>query len=61
MAQEISSQNMYDSIVKNRRLKVFLSSTFKDMSEERDYLARNVFIELEAEAIKRNVALNLLD
>lgn len=61
MAQEISSQNMYDSIVKNRRIKVFLSSTFKDMSEERDYLARNVFIELEAEAIKRNVALNLLD
>lgn len=61
MTQEVSIQNMYDSIVKNRRIKVFLSSTFKDMSEERDYLARNVFMELEAEAIKRNVALNLLD
>ncbi len=61
MAQEISSQNMYDSIIKDRRIKVFLSSTFKDMSEERDYLAKNVFMELEAEALKCNVALNLLD
>lgn len=61
MAQKASSQNMYDSIIKDRRIKVFLSSTFKDMSEERDYLARNVFMELEAEALKRNVALNLLD
>lgn len=61
MAKEASSQNMYDSIIKNRRIKVFLSSTFKDMSEERDYLAQNVFLELEAEALKRNVALNLLD
>lgn len=52
---------MYDSIIKDRRIKVFLSSTFKDMSEERDYLAQNVFMELEAEALKRNVALNLLD
>lgn len=56
-----SSSNMYDSIIKNRRIKVFLSSTFKDMSEERDYLAKNVFMELQAEALKRNVALNLLD
>lgn len=61
MTQEVLSQNMYDSIIKNRRIKVFLSSTFKDMSEERDYLAKNVFMELEAEALKRNVALNLLD
>lgn len=61
MAQEVSSQNMYDSNIKDRRIKVFLSSTFKDMSEERDYLARNVFMDLEAEALKRNVALNLLD
>ena len=52
---------MFDSIIKDRRIKVFLSSTFKDMSKERDYLARNVFMELEAEALKRNVALNLLD
>ena len=61
MAQEVLPHNMYDSIIKDRRIKVFLSSTFKDMSEERDYLARNVFLELEAEALKRNVALNLLD
>lgn len=61
MAQEVLSKNIYDSIIKDRRIKVFLSSTFKDMSEERDYLARNVFMELEAEALKRNVALNLLD
>ena len=61
MAQELSSHNIYDSIIKNRCIKVFLSSTFRDMLEERDYLARNVFLELEAEALKRNVSLNLLD
>lgn len=61
MNSEATLQTMYDSIIKNRRIKVFLSSTFKDMSEERDYLAKNVFMELEAEALKRNVALNLLD
>lgn len=61
MNSESTSQAMYDSIIKDRRIKVFLSSTFKDMSEERDYLAKNVFMELEAEALKRNVALNLLD
>ena len=61
MAQEVSSHNIYDTIIKDRRIKVFLSSTFKDMSDERDYLAKNVFMELEAEALKRNVALNLLD
>lgn len=61
MSHKVSSQHMYDSIIKNRRIKVFLSSTFKDMSEERDYLAKNIFMELEAEALKRNVVLNLMD
>lgn len=51
----------YDELIRNRRIKIFLSSTFKDMSSERDYLSKNVFMELEANALKRNVVLNLLD
>ena len=59
--QRSPQDSIYDSIIKNRRIKVFLSSTFKDMSKERDFLAKNVFVQLEAAAARRNVALNLLD
>lgn len=49
------------NIKETRNIKVFLSSTFKDMQSERDYLARNIFMELEAYAFKKNVSLDLLD
>lgn len=61
MPVDFFSHSMYESAIKNRRIRVFLSSTFKDMSDERDYLAKTVFMGLEAEALKRNVSLNLLD
>lgn len=61
MPVDLSFHPMYESAIKNRRIRVFLSSTFKDMSDERDFLAKTVFMELEAEALKRNVSLNLLD
>lgn len=48
-------------IKETRNIKVFLSSTFRDMQLERDYLARNTFMELEAYAFKKNVSLDLLD
>ena len=44
-----------------RNIKVFLSSTFRDMQLERDFLAKNTFMELEAYALKKNVSLDLLD
>lgn len=62
MKSNQSIQTAQDDLIrKNRRIKVFLSSTFRDLQEERDYLAKNVFMELEAEALRRNAILNLLD
>lgn len=40
---------------KDRQIRIFISSTFKDMNEERDYLIKKVFPRLQAEAAKRDV------
>lgn len=45
----------------NRQIRVFISSTFKDMQEERDYLMTKVFPLLQAEAEKRDVTVTPLD
>ena len=45
----------------NRQIRVFISSTFKDMQEERDYLITKVFPLLQAEAEKRDVTVTPLD
>lgn len=50
-----------ESVIKERKINIFLSSTFKDMSDERDLLASKVFLEIESAATRRNVVLNLLD
>ena len=50
-----------ERIRKERKINVFLSSTFKNMEEERDLLASKIFLELESAATRRNVVLNLLD
>lgn len=50
-----------ERIKKERKINVFLSSTFKNMEEERDLLASKIFLELESVATRRNVVLNLLD
>lgn len=44
-----------------REVRVFLSSTFKDMEGERAYLAKNVFPELEAFCAARNVKFTTVD
>ena len=45
----------------NRQIRVFISSTFKDLQEERDYLITKVFPLLQAEAEKRDVSITPLD
>lgn len=45
----------------NRQIRVFISSTFKDLQEERDYLITKVFPLLQAEAEKRDVTVTPLD
>lgn len=45
----------------NRQIRVFISSTFRDMQEERDYLITKVFPLLQAEAEKRDVTVTPLD
>ena len=44
----------------NRQIRIFLSSTFSDMQEERDALIKT-FNSLKVEANKRNVALSIVD
>lgn len=40
-----------------RQIRVFISSTFEDMKEERDYLIKKVFPELKQKAAERDVSL----
>lgn len=45
----------------NRQIRIFISSTFRDMNAERDYLITKVFPRLKAEAAKRDVTIIPLD
>ena len=45
----------------SRTIRIFISSTFEDMKEERDYLITKIFPKLAAEAAKRDVTLIPLD
>ena len=47
--------------VENRQIRVFISSTFRDMQDERDYLIKRVFPALKEKAAKREVSLVVLD
>ena len=47
--------------IKNRNIRVFISSTFSDMQPERNYLINRVFPRLQVEASKRNVSITPLD
>lgn len=44
-----------------RNIRIFISSTFKDMARERDYLMKNVFPKLQKIASERNVSVVPLD
>ncbi len=55
MNDELSNTSTYDQ----RFIRVFVSSTFRDMQTERDYLVRVVFPELKERCAKRG--LHLID
>lgn len=48
-------------LIENRHIRLFLSSTFKDLQDERDYLMRRTFPELRKIAAERDVTLTELD
>ena len=45
----------------NRHLKIFISSTFQDMKEERETLLKDIFFELRSIAKKRDVEITEID
>jgi len=57
MMQPLTAQ----SFVKRRSIRVFISSTFKDMNDEREALIKHVFPELQKICAKRKVAWNEVD
>ena len=50
-----------NNLIDNRQIRVFISSTFQDMQDERDYLMKRVFPTLRDLAAKRDVTLTELD
>lgn len=49
------------SLIENRQIRVFVSSTFQDMKAERDYLMQTVFPRLRKKAAERDVSFIELD
>lgn len=55
-------QNATDSqAIANREIRVFISSTFSDMQDERNYLVKKIFPEIQRECLRRNVTFTPLD
>lgn len=52
---------MRNDLIENRHIRVFISSTFQDLQDERNYLMRHIFPELRLYASKRDVTLTELD
>lgn len=52
---------MKESFIENRQIRVFISSTFRDMRDERDYLMKRTFPKLRQKAMARDVTLTELD
>ena len=49
------------NLIENRQIRVFISSTFHDMQDERDYLMKRTFPKLRKLAAERDVTLTELD
>ena len=52
---------MNNNLIDNRQIRVFISSTFRDMQDERDYLMKRTFPKLRKLAAERDVTLTELD
>ena len=50
-----------NNLIENRQIRVFISSTFRDMQDERDYLMKRTFPKLRKLAAERDVTLTELD
>lgn len=50
-----------NNLIDNRQIRVFISSTFRDMQDERDYLMKRTFPKLRKLAAERDVTLTELD
>lgn len=50
-----------NNLIENRQIRVFISSTFQDMQNERDYLMKRTFPKLRKLAAERDVTLTELD
>ncbi|QVJ81666.1 Tetratricopeptide (TPR) repeat [Prevotella sp. khp1] len=53
--------NARQDLIGNRQIRVFISSTFQDMQDERDYLMKRTFPKLRKLAAERDVTLTELD
>jgi len=49
------------NLIDNRQIRVFISSTFRDMQDERDYLMKRTFPKLRKLAAERDVTLTEID
>lgn len=52
---------MATNFIENRNIRIFISSTFKDLQEERDYLVKVTFPQMRRLAQERNVYVTLID
>lgn len=52
---------MKSNLIENRHIRIFISSTFQDLQDERDYLIKRVFPELRVLAAARDITLTELD
>ena len=50
-----------NNLIDNRQIRIFISSTFRDMQDERDYLMKRTFQKLRMLAAERDVTLTELD
>lgn len=41
-----------NNLIDNRQIRVFISSTFRDMQDERDYLMKRIFSRLKKLAVE---------
>ena len=52
---------MKNNLIDNRQIRIFISSTFQDMQDERDYLMKRTFPKLRKLASQRDITLTELD
>lgn len=53
--------NTYNNLLEKRQIRVFVSSTFKDLHRERNFLMRRTFPKLQEEALKHGISITEMD